>query len=324
MSNQTKNIMQHELRKDYITDNWTILVPARVKRPFGPKKCPFCPENVSSEAGQTILRLNKEGKEKDPWRVLVVENKFPLTHPSKFKLTGLGTLFTKTLAHGYSEVVIETPEHNKRFHDLSTDEINLVFNAFKKRIEKLSERERVEYILITKLEGKYRGSLEHPHSQIITYPKIPKDLTEEIDGFNNYHKRNKSCVFCDVIEKEKKSQRKVMENDHFIGIAPFASSSPYEVWLLPKKHKTTFSELDEFELFSLAEILKKVLTKMNEEIENFSYALVFHERPSKFTTQDFHFHVEVYPTLHSPGFKRHVGIPWNEITPEKAASVLRK
>lgn len=316
--------MQNELRKDYVTDNWSIIAPSRSKKPVKPKDCPFCDlKNVE----RVILKLDKQGKEKDPWQVAVVENMYPITHPSKFKLTGLGTLFTKSLAHGYSEVLIETPEHNKEIQNMTIDELSLVFEAIKRRIEKLGERKKVDHVLIAKLAGPLRGSLEHPHFQIITYPKIPKLINEEIKSFNNYEKINKRCIFCDVIKKEIKSERKIMENEHFVAICPFASRNAYEIWILTKEHKKQLKDLNKLEIFSLVEMIKEVFRRLSSILKPLSYIMVIHESPVSLKHQDFHFHIEIYPSLPKVAHKyapREVGIRHISVSPEKAASILKK
>jgi UDPglucose--hexose-1-phosphate uridylyltransferase len=220
--------------------------------------------------------------------------------------------------------LIETPEHEKNLHQLSVEEIILIFKAIQKRIKKLSERQKIDYILTVKVYGPLRGSLEHPHMHIITYPKIPKEINEEIKGFNNYWKVNKKCIFCDIIEKENKSSRKVIENKDFFVLAPFASRNPYEVWILPKSHIKNVIDLDDEKLFSFAEILKDSITRLDKLLPNLSYELVVHERPASLKMQDFHFHVEIYPILSSRHRGRKLGIMPNSVSPEKAASELKK
>jgi UDPglucose--hexose-1-phosphate uridylyltransferase len=95
-----------------------------------------------------------------------------------------------------------------------------------------------DYVLVFKNYGEAAGaSLEHSHSQIIALPIIPKRVSEEIEGAKNYFRYKDRCVFCDMVRQELQQRRRVInENKSFVSIAPFASRSPFETWILPKTH----------------------------------------------------------------------------------------
>ena len=288
--------MQNELRKDYFTDNWVVISGEREKE----EGCPYCKEQKP---------IKEVLDEKKNWEIRVVEEPSPLVHPSKFNLSGIGTLLTKTLAHGYSEIVVETKEH-KPFHELSTNQIKKVLHVFSERIKELKTREKVECVIV---EKNYN---EHSNTKIYTFPKVTEKLAEEVRGFNRYKKKKDRCVFCDIIESEVKG-RIVHNGKFFVVISPFAPTSSYETWVLSKKHIKGFSEVSEDGLYELSEILSRLTKKMTSL--GIDYNFVFHESPSAREFQDFHFHVEVYPTERIKS--REVNL--NKVTPERAAADLR-
>ena len=46
------------------------------------------------------------------------------------------------------------------------------------------------------------ASLEHPHSQLIALPILPKQVMEEIEGAKQYFIYKERCVFCDIVRQE--------------------------------------------------------------------------------------------------------------------------
>ncbi len=292
--------MKNELRRDYFLDKWVLYSPIT-----GTKhgKCMLCEET------KPIFFVNSRGKQREPWQVKVIEDPYPPTHPSKFKLEGLGTFFSKAPAHGYSEIVIETPKH-KPFHELTTNQINLCFYVYKKRIEELKTRDKVESVVVEK------AYFDHSFTRIFTLPKVPDKLKDELMEYNAYYKRKEECMFCNLIKQEKE-ERKVYESKEFVVLAPYASLSPYETWILPKKHIQRFTMLNDNQLYELAEILRNLTRKLAKL--NLDYNFTFHESPVAQKMQDFHFHIELYPTW----LQKSRNITINRIFPERAASDLR-
>ena len=44
--------------------------------------------------------------------------------------------------------------------------------------------------------------MNHPHSQIIATPVIPKFVKEKLDGAKSYYDYKERCIFCDIIRQE--------------------------------------------------------------------------------------------------------------------------
>ena len=133
-----------ELRKDYILDRWVIISEKRGERPKQFKKidvveekntCYFCP-GMEESTPKEIGRIEENGK----WKVRWFPNKFPavLEFPKlEEKKKGF---FQSMNAHGYQEVIAETPDHNKQVWDLSIDEISLFLNVYKGRMSELRKK----------------------------------------------------------------------------------------------------------------------------------------------------------------------------------------
>jgi len=45
------------------------------------------------------------------------------------------------------------------------------------------------------------ASLEHPHSQLIALPIVPRRVREEVDNCWHYYDEKERCIFCDIIRQ---------------------------------------------------------------------------------------------------------------------------
>src|SRR6185437_11629175 len=137
---------------------------------------------------------------------------------------------------GAHEVIIETPDHNSSLEQLPEKRIEDVLWAFRDRIIDLRKDRRFKYILIFKNHGEGAGaSLEHPHSQLIALPILPKQVVEELEGAKRYFANKERCIFCDIMRQEIELKVRVAaENQDFLTLSPYAPRYPFEMWLLPR------------------------------------------------------------------------------------------
>lgn len=326
-----------ELRKDPVLGRWIIISKERGKRPtdFVVVKaqttggfCPLCPGNEKTTPPE-ILTYSADGlrnTDKD-WQVRVVPNKYPaLVIEGELDKEGEG-LYDKMNGIGAHEVIIETPQHEQGFSDISIEKMSLVFKAYKDRILDLEGDPRFRYVMIFKNHGKAAGaSLEHSHSQLIALPILPRMLVAEIAGAKSYYAYKERCVFCDIIRQEiMQDIRVVCQNDSFITIAPFAPRTPFEMWVLPKKHSSSYCDLTDQELFLLAQNFRETLQRLSKCIKNVPYNFVLHTQPLREKgLEHYHWHFEIVPKLTSiAGFEWGSGFYINPMPPEEAAQYLK-
>src|SRR5258708_26827535 len=127
-----------ELRKDPITRSW-VVVGHRENVAESAVGCPFCPPKV--EFQQSLLRLPPQGA----WQVMVMPHPDPLYRVEGDPGRMADGIYDTMRAVGADEIVIETPEHDRKLEDLNEDQILLVMEAWKQSIEdrKLGLRVRV-------------------------------------------------------------------------------------------------------------------------------------------------------------------------------------
>ena len=201
---------------------------------------------------------------------------------------------------GAHEVIIETPDHQNTPATLPVRAIEEVFWAYRDRVLDLKNDKRFRYVLIFKNHGEAAGaSLEHSHSQLIALPIVPKRVLEEIEGARHYYREKERCIFCDVIHQETETGVRVIgENDLFITIAPYAPRFPFEMWLLPKQHGSSFENNQSTVYASLARALKDNLMRMDAVLDHPAYNFVLHTSPiGEESNEHYHWHFEIMPKL---------------------------
>lgn len=328
-----------ELRKDPVLGRWIIISKERSKRPtdFLVEKskvaggfCPLCPGNENTTPPEVFAFRDAPYSIPDSpgWQVRVVPNKYPaLVIEGELDKEGEG-LYDKMNGIGAHEVIVESPDHDKDFAYLSPKDISLVLQAYRNRIIDLLQDKRFQYVMVFKNHGKAAGaSLEHSHSQLVALPILPRMIVSELEGALSYYKYKERCIFCDIVKQEMKQEvRVVCQNDNFITITPFAPRTPFEMWVLPKNHSSSFRGQDDKTLLSLAELFSESLRRLDRCIPDVPYNFVLHTQPLRSESLDyFHWHFEIVPKLTSiAGFEWGSGFYINPMPPEEAALFLRE
>ena len=226
----------------------------------------------------------------------------------------------------FSSVLVESPNHDEDPAESKLSQLSLLIHAYIDRLRELSLKPYVKYVSIFRNYGKEAGaSLSHAHSQIIAMPTVPKIPAEEVEASKKFYEQHQKCVFCDIIKKETKSSRMILDNQHFVVFAPYASIHPLEFWILPKKHTSNILGLLKSEIDSFAIALKTSLKRLKELVNDPPYNYCFHLSINHEDEEYYHWHLEVYPRLSVwAGFEKNTGMYINTIKPETAAMELRK
>jgi UDPglucose--hexose-1-phosphate uridylyltransferase len=327
-----------ELRKDPITGRWVIISTERRKRPTDfrlesvhitpDSACPFC-EGHERMTPREILAYRRDGSAPNGpgWDLRVVPNQFPVLRvEGTLDRQGEG-LFDKMNGIGAHEVIIESPRHEDTLATMSEAAVEQVLWAFRERVQDLKQDRRFRYIIIFKNHGAAAGALlDHPHSQLIALPIVPREVRDEVDGARSHFERKERCVFCDIIRQETTDRRRlVFETADTVAVAPYAPRFPFETWILPKRHQAAYEDGQRHDFASLARVLTEILRRMNRALRNPPYNLLIHSAPLAENVGDsYHWHVEVIPKLTKvAGFEWATGFYVNPTAPEEAAQVLR-
>ncbi len=327
-----------ELRKDPVLGRWIIIAKERGKRPTdfiineSPTTggfCPLCPGNERTTPPE-VLGYGAPGRLPNTpgWTLRAVPNKYPaLVIEGDLNKEGEG-LYDKMNGIGAHEVIIETPNHDETFTKLPFERMKDVFLAFRDRLVDLSRDDRFKYVMVFKNHGRAAGaSLEHSHSQMVALPILPRMIVSELAGSLSYYKYKERCVFCDIIRQELKQQiRLVCENEHFVVITPWAPRSPFEMWVLPRHHASSYITQTDEQFQDLTRIFAEAMYRLESCIPNVPYNFVLHGAPLRSEPmRHYHWHFEIMPKLTNiAGFEWGSGFYINPTPPEDAARFLRE
>ena len=338
----------NQLRRDPITGIWTIIVQngrdlpelklnssRQHARNHPGETCMFC-QGRETETPSEIFAVRHSGSHRNEpgWKVRVVPEKYPVLQiHGELNNRGLG-LYDMYDGIGAHEVVVETPEHNKYLADLSDADIAEVLTAYRERVLDLKRDMRFRYILVHKsLSEGVESQWRHSTSNVLATPITPERVRDELLNAQQFFAFKERCLFCDIIRQETEDgQRVVAENDGFLAFCPFAGRSPFETWILPKRHETFFEWNNE--LPALAKLMRAVLVRIRETLGDPDYVLEVHSGPNllagkqrgywKTVERDFHWHIEITPRLRGfSTFEIGFGFQVNWISPERSAELLR-
>jgi UDPglucose--hexose-1-phosphate uridylyltransferase len=328
-----------ELRKDPIVRRWIIFAPGRSERPSDFQSEPRdqerasapCPFDTGNErfTPPEILAYREPGSPPDGpgWSVRVFANKFPALRVEEALERRAEGIYDRMNGVGAHEVIVDSPDHVKELSELAPEQIERVLRAYRERIHDLSQDLRIRYTLVFKNHGERAGaSLAHGHSQLIATPIVPQVVAEELEGSLEHYRRTERCVYCDMIDQERRSGvRLVRECDRLVAIQPFAARYPFETWILPRRHAAAFESSEPEDLRALAAMLRDLLGRIGRALDRPHYNYVLHTAPCREPDlPHYHWHLEITPQRTAmAGFEWGSGFFINPTPPEEAAEYLR-
>ncbi len=328
-----------ELRRDPIVGRWVIIATERARRPADThppapppqpgRLCPFCPGHEDKTPHEVYAAGRPHHAPDGPgWKVRVVPNRYPALKIEGEHDRQADGVYDRMNGIGAHEVVIETPDHGRQLADLPDEDLTEVLVAMKARVLDLRNDLRFRYVLLFKNHGRLAGaSLEHSHSQLIALPVVPRQVLEEIEGARRHYEHKERCIFCDIVAQERKERaRLVYENDEFVAFAPYAPRSPFETWIVPRRHESSFEAEPRERLAQCAQTLGTTLRRLGAALGNPDYNFMVHSNPLRDApSPSYHWHLEIMPALTQvAGFEWGSGFHINPVPPEEAAEFLRK
>jgi UDPglucose--hexose-1-phosphate uridylyltransferase len=343
-----------EVRIDQLTGLRTILAPARSERPIEfiserppPKAedCPFCEGTEDRTPQETWADRPGGGAPNSPgWRVRAVPNLYPAVggdsdsgeageaaletgvsasaDPLRAAArSGEPDLFKATPATGRHEVIIHSPQHRVSLADLGDDELAAAVAGWRQRMRELGEG--AAYVQLIVNEGPEAGaSREHTHAQLYALDFVPAAVARERERFSAYHERTQGGELLSAIvsEEVRRKERLVSIDDEAVLLCPWASRSPFELRLAPRRGAASFEEDGEVGTAMLRTALDALAARF-EGIPQFNLWI----RTAPRGVEQFHWHLDLAPRIAiRAGFEMSTGVDLNIFPPERAAAELRK
>ena len=324
-----------DLRMDPTTSNWIIVGKTGTwdYNCTKPEACPFCPGKEAHNPPAITTVHDPQGN----WLVRVFPDKSPVfTIEEELGSEGDG-VYDKMRAFGAHEIIVEHPKHGTSLSSFEISEITQVISVYRDRVSDLKKDGRLRYILIFKNQGVAAGShIDHVHSHLIATPVIPQRIDLELKAAKKHYQFKERCLFCDIIRQECEQELRIVDrNEEFVALSPFAPRFPYETWIFPLNHFSSFhSHLSSKDIIAaFAALLRTTLQRI--EVFTSAYHLVFHISPNEqshflaseewdFLPHGFHWHLEILPRISNMArFKREEEFFTNPLTPEEATQQLK-
>ena len=335
-----------QFRKDPLGPTWVIISPERglLASDFGSaahegthgethqeQDCPLCP-GASRSFGEEVraLRPSTSALGAPDWRARVLR---PLTGLADadfsdarvFEPQG-SPLFTHAPSSGVQELIVEHPEHTMRLSTMSREHLLALLKLYRERLEHLASYPGIRHVQLVRNVGRAAGAgFTHPHALLLALPVTNRWLSEERAAAGEHFARHHRCLFCDVLEAELENRaRLISHNEAFLAFAPYASKTPFEVWILPREHKSAFAGVTANTLPLLGDILRSILGAINSALNHPPYNMILHTLPAS-GDAEYHWHMKLLPRLTAQtGFDWGSGFYVNPTPPEDAARFLRE
>jgi UDPglucose--hexose-1-phosphate uridylyltransferase len=275
-------------RYNPLTGEWVLVSPHRTKRPWQGQvekppleerprydpHCYLCPGNERVGGAKNLHYAY----------TFIFTNDFAAMLPDTpiSSMGGDQMLFRSKAVRGTSRVICFSPRHDLTLPEMELPEIRRVVDTWADQVTDLHQI--YQWVQVFENKGAVMGcSNPHPHGQIWAQDGLPNEPTKEDRNQKLYFEKTGKPLLLDYAEKEiQVGERIVVENDIWLAVVPYWAIWPFELMLLPKRHVKRLPDLNDIERDTLADILKKSLTKYDNLFEtSFPYSMGWHGAPSK-------------------------------------------
>jgi hypothetical protein len=151
-------------------------------------------------------------------------------------------LFSSRPALGAHEVLINSPRHVTAMAELDEAQFAAAVATWRERMRAHSDASYVQ--LIVNEGGGAGASLEHSHAQLYALPFVPAAVARERERAGAYAERTAgSGLLGDIlVEEVRRQERLVAIDDEAALICPWASRSPFELRVIPRRAAASFAD----------------------------------------------------------------------------------
>jgi len=335
MNHQTLDFPHRRLNA--LTGDWILVSPHRTKRPWQGKQETTTPNNRPQHDPKCYLCAGNEraGGLHNPnyTSTYVFDNDFAAILPEGGQIAPEHGLLQSEAVTGTCRVICFSPRHDWTLPEMPVEAIRGVVDVWATQVEELGQKYR--WVQVFENKGDVMGcSNPHPHGQIWASDFIPNEPAKEDRQQKAHWEKNQSPLLIDYLNLELQAKKRiVVENEHWVVLVPYWATWPYEVILLPRRHVLRLPELTDAERNSLADILKRFLTRYDNLFEiSFPYSMGWHGAPT--AEGDFahwQLHAHFYPPLLRSATVKKFMVGYEmlaeaqrDLTPEQASQKLRE
>lgn len=324
-------------RLNPLTGEYVLVSPHRTKRPWQGRQerpaqedrppydptCYLCPGNTRASGEQNPNYTGTFVFTNDYAALLPdVPDSPPPDNP----------LLVAQAVRGTGRVLCFSPRHDLTLPLMPLEEIRRVVDLWAAQISELGARYRWVQVFENKTEM-MGASNPHPHGQIWASDFLPNQIALEDRHQRAYYEKHGSPLLLDYARLEiERGERVVVANELWLAVVPYWAVWPFETLLMPRLHTLRLPDLDNAGRDSLADILKRLITKYDNLFEvPFPYSMGWHAAPNDGgDNRHWQLHAHFYPPLLRSATVRKWMVGYEmlaeaqrDITPEQAADRLR-
>jgi len=325
-------------RYNPLTGEWVQVSPHRMKRPWQGQvektlpasrpahdpACYLCPGN--KRAGGAAQNPDYES-------TFVFTNDFAALLPDIPAAPVANSLLRLEAVAGTCRVICFSPRHDLTLPEMDVPAIKQVVDVWAAQTAELGQTYR--WIQVFENKGAVMGcSNPHPHGQVWALDALPNEPAKEDRRQKAYWEEKNRPLLMDYVNLElDKQDRIIISNPHWVAVVPYWATWPFEMMILPRRHVLRLPDLTAVERESLADLLKRALTRYDNLFEtSFPYSMGWHGAPYVATNVDhWQLHAHFYPPLlRSATVKKFMvgyemlGEAQRDLTAEQAADRLRQ
>jgi UDPglucose--hexose-1-phosphate uridylyltransferase len=240
---------------------------------------------------------------------------------------GLGQVaLAQARATGSWRTVVAPPGEHRPLHAVGNELIEALVGHAREALAEARSTGQTDYLQVVQNWGVQAGArTNHLCLDLYDLPQIPHRIAEEMGGAARFVIREGECPFCRLVRDESRRPERLVWEDHAsVAFAPYASRSPFEVWILPRRHEADFGRATGLDVAATAEALRQVLSRLAASLDGPPYNLVLHTAPLREQVDaTYHWHWEIHPRLREiAGLELGTGLPVNPVSPEDAVEEL--
>ncbi|MBA2718500.1 MAG: hypothetical protein H0U52_04525 [Chloroflexi bacterium] len=229
-------------------------------------------------------------------------------------------------ASGSWRTIVAPPGEHRPLHAVGSEIIVDLLSAARAAVSDARKTGQTDHLQVVQNWGGQAGArTNHLCLDLYDLPQIPHRVAEELGGAARFVIREGQCPWCRLVRDEPNRPERLVWQDHdTVAFAPFASRSPFEVWIVPRRHDADFGRASDADVAATGEALRQVLAALSVTLDGPPYNLVLHTAPLREQVDaTYHWHWEVHPRLREiAGLELGTGLPVNPVSPEDAVEEL--
>jgi len=322
-----------EIRIDALTGHKSIVAAERATRPGGgfsaqppppidPETDPFAEGHEDRTPPEVWANRPRGGPPDSPgWIVRSVPNLYPAVtaDPAEPQAEARPDLFGAQPGRGSHEVIVNGPQPVGALGELPVEQVAAAVEGWRERMRAHADASFVHLIVNERTEA--GSSLPHTHAQLYALDFVPSAVARERERFSAYAVQQMGAnLLADHLQEEvKRRERIVAIDDEAVLVAPYASRSPFQLMLIPRRPRDKFEDDGPTGAALLHDGLNRLARRLGA-----SPPLNLWVRTAPRGADHFCWRIDIVPRLTVlAGLELGAGLNVNILPPELAAAELR-